>query len=81
MDTERVAVECYAGHAYPTEPRAFTFRGARRTVVRVERTWRTPGALWFRVLTDRNELFTLAYYDDEYAWVILSIHSTQEDQR
>jgi len=72
MAVKRVAVECYAGHAYPTEPRAFTFRGARRIVERVERMWRTPGALWFRVLTAQNELFTLAYYEDEYAWVILS---------
>lgn len=81
MATERVAVECYAGHAYPTKPRAFTFRGVRRIVKRVERTWRTPGALWFRVLTAENDLFTLAYYEDEYAWVISSTPLTQEDQQ
>jgi hypothetical protein len=71
MGIEPVSVECYAGHAYPTQPRAFTFRGARRTVEQVVRTWRTPDAVWFRVRTNRNELFTLAYYEDEYAWVVL----------
>lgn len=81
MGTERVSVECYAGHAYPTEPRAFTFRGKRRIAERVERTWRTPGALWFRVITDQGETFTLAYYEDEYAWVVLSTNLAQEDQR
>jgi hypothetical protein len=70
MSTSRVAVECYAGNAYPTEPRAFTYHGTRRKVTVVERTWRTPGALWFRVRTDRNEVFILAYFEDEYAWVI-----------
>ena len=80
MATEPVSVECYAGHAYPTAPRAFTFRGARRVVEQVERTWRTPGAIWFRVRVDR-EVFTLAYYEDEYAWVVLSTDAAQEDQR
>ncbi len=78
MGTERVAVECYAGHTYPSEPRAFTYRGARRIVERVERTWRTPDALWFRVLTDQHELFNLAYYEDEYAWVVLSTLSSED---
>jgi hypothetical protein len=79
MATERVAVECYAGHAYPTEPRAFTYRGARRIVEQVTGTWRTPDALFFRVLTEQKESFTLAYYEDEYAWVILSPAVTQGD--
>ena len=71
MGTEPVSVECYAGHAYPPRPRPFTYRGARRTVDQVVRTWRTPDAVWFRVRTNRNEFFTLAYYEDEYAWVVL----------
>ena len=80
MVTERVAVECYAGHAYPTDPRAFTYRGARWIVEQVASTWRTPDAVWFRVVTEQNEWFTLAYYEDEYAWVILSTDVTQGDQ-
>ena len=80
MVTERVAVECYAGHAYPTDPRAFTYRGVRRIVEQVERTWRSPDALRFRVLTEQNERFALAYYEDEVAWVILSTDVTQGDQ-
>ncbi len=80
MANERVAVECYAGHAYPTAPRAFTYHGARRIVAQVTSTWRTPDALFFRVLTEQKESFTLAYYEDEYAWVILSTDVTQGDQ-
>ncbi len=81
MVSESVSVECYAGGTYPTRPRAFTFRGARRLVERVERTWRTPGALYFRVVTNQYERLTLAYYEDEYAWVVLSTDVAQEDQR
>jgi hypothetical protein len=80
MGTEPVSVECYAGHAYPTEPRAFTFRSVRRIVEHIERTWRTPDAVWFRVRTERSELFTLAYYADEYAWVVLSSDVSEEDR-
>jgi hypothetical protein len=80
MGTEPVSVECYAGHAYPTEPRAFTFRGARHIVEQVIRTWRTPGAVWFRVRADHDDVFTLAYYEDEYAWIILSTDVTEEDR-
>ena len=81
MDTEPVSVECYAGHAYPTQPRAFTFRGVRRNVEQVMRTWRTPGAIWFRVRAHDDAVFTLAYYEDEYAWVVLSTDAAEEDQR
>lgn len=81
MGISRVSVECYAGNAYPTKPRAFTFHGTRRKVEFVERTWRTPGALWFRVRADHNEVFTLAYYADEVAWVVLPFATSLEDQR
>ena len=81
MGTSGVIVECYAGHAYPTEPRALVFHGMRRTVERVERRWRTPDARWFRVRTDQDEVFTIAYCEDEYAWVVLPLTKTWEDQR
>ena len=81
MDNSHVAVECYAGGAYPTRPRAFTVRGARHIVANISRTWRTPDALWFRVCTEQAALFTLAFYDDEDAWIVLPDISPEEDQR
>ncbi len=80
MGTEPVSVECYAGHTYPTAPRAFVFRGRRRSVEQVIRTWRTPGAVWFRVRVEHDDVFTLVYYEDEYAWIILSTDVTEEDR-
>ena len=44
-----VQVECYSGHTYAQEPRAFEWRGQRYEVVRVVKRWRTPTGPAFRV--------------------------------
>jgi len=44
-----VQVECYSGHSYAQEPRAFEWRGHRYQVVRVVKRWRTPSGPAFRV--------------------------------
>ncbi len=44
-----VQVECYSGHTYAQEPRAFEWRGQRHEVVRVVKRWRTPRGPAFRV--------------------------------
>ena len=44
-----VQVECYSGHTYAQEPRAFEWRGERYEVVRVVKRWRTPTGPAFRV--------------------------------
>ena len=81
MATSRVTVECYAGGAYPTQPRAFTTHGVRHIVTNITRSWRTPNAIWFRVCTEQATLFSLAFYNDEDAWIVLPGNSTEEDQR
>lgn len=54
-------VECYAGARYPERPRAFIWRGERLTVQSVEREWRTPDGLNFRVRATDNRCFLLTY--------------------
>jgi hypothetical protein len=44
-----IQVECYSGHSYAQEPRAFEWRGHRYKVVRVVKRWRTPTGPAFRV--------------------------------
>jgi hypothetical protein len=44
-------VECYSGYTYAQEPRAFVWQGQRYIVQKVERVWRTPEGLHFRVVT------------------------------
>jgi hypothetical protein len=51
-------VECYSGHTYAQEPRAFIWQGQRYQVVRIERRWRAPEGPAFCVqvqLTSRSE--------------------------
>ena len=61
-------VECYAGHRYPERPRAFLWQGERLVVEEVERSWRTPEGLAFRVRAADGRRFTLAYDEATNAW-------------
>lgn len=63
-------VECYAGHRYPERPRAFVWQGARVAVEEVERRWRTPNGLAFRIRTADGRRFTLTYDEAADAWNI-----------
>jgi len=58
---ELIVVECYSGHTYAQEPRAFVWRGQRRAVACVERAWQSPEGPCFLVRTEGGERFLLAY--------------------
>lgn len=64
------AVECYAGVRHPERPRAFTWHGERLRVEQVEREWRTPEGLVFRIRTPDGRRFTLSYREADTAWQI-----------
>ena len=69
-------VECYSGHTYAQEPRAFVWQGRRHVVQKVERAWRTPEGPHFRVITDvedgewRMEC-ELAYNEQADTWSLI----------
>ena len=63
-------VECYSGHTYAQEPRAFVWHGERHIVQKVEWTWRTPEGPGFRVRTEDGSLFELAYDEQTDEWAI-----------
>ena len=65
-----VQVECYSGHRYAQEPRAFTWQGQRYEVGRVAQALRTPRGPVFRVRTGDGRRFTLAYDEAGDRWVI-----------
>lgn len=65
---ESIVVECYAGYAYPEWPRAFEVGGRRYNVARVERRWRTPAGVAFRVRTEEGRRFTLEYHEPAGCW-------------
>jgi len=74
-------VECYSGHSYAQEPRAFTWRGERRAVAAVERVWRTPSGRHFWVRTPDDERFELAYDELADAWALTRFRLDETDQK
>jgi len=75
---ELVSVQCYSGHTYAQEPRAFTWHGATHQVERVERAWRTPDGPAFAVAADDGQRYTLYYNEARDQWFIkagLTMHT------
>jgi len=70
MPCQPIQVTCYSGHSYAQEPRAFTWQGKCRTVVAVERTWRTPSGPHFHVLTESGARFDLDYNEQNDEWLL-----------
>ena len=66
-------VECYSGHSYAQEPRAFVWQGQRHVVQKVERAWRIPEGLHFRVLNDDGDRYELAYSEQADTWSLINI--------
>jgi hypothetical protein len=64
------AVECYSGHTYAQEPRAFAWEGERQAVAEVVDRWRSPAGPAFRVRTGNGQLFDLYYDQAEDLWYI-----------
>ena len=77
-------VECYSGHTYAQEPRAFVWSDKRHVVQVVERAWRTPDGPYFLVRTEEGGFFELAYDEAEDVWNVTSSTNQnpfKEDQR
>ncbi|MGQ9627343.1 MAG: hypothetical protein ACUVV0_10630 [Anaerolineae bacterium] len=63
-------MECYSGHTYAQEPRAFFWAGRRLVVQAVERAWRTPFGPCFQVRTEDGQRFQLRYNEAKDEWQI-----------
>jgi len=66
-----IIVECYSGHTYAQEPRAFVWQSRRHVVQKVERVWRTPEGPHFRVITNDGDRYELAYNEQADAWSLI----------
>jgi len=70
---DKLQVECYSGHTYAQEPRAFVWRGQRFEVEAVEARWRTPDGPAFRVRVHSEKVFELRYHDIEDRWSLAKV--------
>jgi hypothetical protein len=63
-------VECYSGHTYAQEPRAFSWQERRFEVAKIEERWRTPYGYAFAVRTRMEDRFELHYDELQDRWKI-----------
>ena len=83
-----IRVECYSGHTYAQEPRAFEWEGRRYQVERVVKRWRTPAGPCFRVevagIPNLQPLISnfvdLTYLESTDQWT-MTVQTQQEDRR
>lgn len=61
-------VECYSGHTYAQEPRAFWIDNQRRAVTLVRKRWREPAGPCFEVTADDAQTYMLAYDETTDRW-------------
>jgi len=71
-----IQVECYSGSRYGERPLSFILHDERYLVKVVEKSWRTPSALHFRIRTENDESFELAYDEGVDQWQIVTLHET-----
>lgn len=76
MTWHEATVECYSGHSYADQPRAFRWAGRRRVVQAVRRRWREPLGPCFQVLADDAKLYLLAYHEAEDRWFMSALTNT-----
>jgi hypothetical protein len=73
-----VYVECYSGHTYAQEPRAFLWQERRYDVERIVKRWHTPAGPGFRVevagISNLNSLISnlvdLTYLESTDQWTM-----------
>ena len=81
MDT----VHCYSGGSYGERPRTLCYAGETLSIGRVDRRWREPDTIHFRVTTTDGQRFHLSYQESSDRWNISllqprrSIHSTAKE--
>jgi hypothetical protein len=62
------SVECYSGHTYAQDPRAFRSGDERRLVIAVRRRWREPAGPAFEVVADNGATYVLSYNEAADCW-------------
>ena len=63
-------VECISSSTYAERPIAFVWSGVRLEVKAIERQWRTPAGVGFRVQTMDGQIFELFYGEETDEWTI-----------
>ncbi|NOZ50414.1 MAG: hypothetical protein GXP37_10260 [Chloroflexi bacterium] len=74
-----VTVSAYAGASYPQRPIAVHWQGQRLEALQIERTWRTPDALHFRLQIETLGRVELSYHPRTDTWTLISLAPPRKD--
>jgi hypothetical protein len=68
MHEQVVQVECYSGYKADERPVKLKLRDGAREIVAIEDRWYSPGATYFRVLTDDGDHYLLRHDEAQDVW-------------
>lgn len=75
MGEQRVRVECYSGYKGEERPVRIVFGAQSLDIVEVEDRWYSPGATFFRVLTETGERYVLRRDDAQDVWSLTAFRA------
>lgn len=68
MHEQIVRVDCYSGHKADERPLRLHLRGRALEITAVEDRWYSPGATYFRVLTNDGDRYVLRHEEAQDIW-------------
>lgn len=71
-----VRVECYSGHKAEERPVRILFEKQAFEIAEVEDRWYSPGATYFRVLTQCGDRYVLRHDDAQDVWSLAAYRAS-----
>ena len=68
MREQIVHVDCYSGYKADERPMSVRLNDGAGEIVEIEDRWYSPGATYFRVLTESGDRYVLRRDDAQDAW-------------
>jgi hypothetical protein len=75
MAEQFVRVEFYSGHKAEERPVRILFEGRTLEITDVEDRWYSPGATYFRVLTESGDRYVLRRHDAQDVWSLTAFRA------
>lgn len=74
-----VQVECYSGYQADESPRLLKFGDTSIPIAEVEDRWYSPGATFFRVVTETGDRYLLRHLAAQDQWTLEGFRSHRVD--
>jgi hypothetical protein len=81
MDSPMKVVEviCYSGYQADESPRVLKFGETSIPITEIEDRWYSPGATFFRVVTEGGDRYLLRHVDAQDVWTLEGFRSHRVD--